>query len=130
MITARIVGAGLEPVNDSFVEFQDGQDDRFDELEQQAAELVASGTKCAIHWHRNTDSQSGYWGPKGVSVQPQWFSPRGRPKAGPDHEPPTKPRSIRLDDDRWEKLQALGREWLERQIDGAKVTRERDVFSV
>jgi len=123
MITARIVGAGLEPVNDSFVEFPDGHDDRFDELEQQAAEIAASGTKCAIHWYRSTDGQSGYWGPKGVSVQPQWFSPRGRPKAGPDHEPPTKPRSIRLDDDRWEKLQALGREWLERQIDGAKVKR-------
>lgn len=79
MITARIVGAGLEPVNDSFVEFPDGQDDRFDDLEQQAAEIAASGIKCAIHWHRRTDGQSGYWGPKGVSMQPQWFSPKGRP---------------------------------------------------
>lgn len=121
MITARIVGAGLEPVNDSFVEFPDGQDASFNDLEQQAAELAASGIRCAIHWHRSTDGQSGYWGPRGVSVQPQWFSPRGRPKAGPDHEPPTKPRSIRLDDDRWEKLQALGREWLERQIDKEKL---------
>ena len=57
MITARIVGAGLEPVNDSFVEFPDGQDDRFDDLEQQAAEIAASGIKCAIHWHRRTDGQ-------------------------------------------------------------------------
>ncbi len=121
MITARIVGAGIEPVNESFVEFPDGQDDRFDDLETQAAQLAASGTKCAIHWYRNTDGCSGYWGPKGVSVQPQWFSPRGRPKAGPDHTPPTKTRSIRLDDARWEKLQALGREWLERQIDRAKL---------
>lgn len=46
--------------------------------------------------------------------------PRGRPVAAPDHKAPTKPRSIRLDDERWEKLQALGREWLERQIDMAK----------
>lgn len=45
--------------------------------------------------------------------------PRGRPAAAPDHKAPTKPRSIRLDDERWEKLQALGREWLERQIDSA-----------
>lgn len=45
----------------------------------------------------------------------------GADSAGPDHEPPTKPRSIRLDDARWEKLQALGREWLERQIDRAKL---------
>lgn len=44
---------------------------------------------------------------------------RGRPPAPPDHVPPSKPRSIRLDDERWEKLQALGREWLERQIDSA-----------
>lgn len=79
MITARIVGAGLEPVNDSFVEFPDGQDASFNDLEQQAAELAASGVRCAIHWHRSTDGQSGYWGPKGVSVQPQWFSPKGRP---------------------------------------------------
>jgi len=73
MITARIVGAGLDPVNDSFVEFPDGQDDRFGDIEAQAAQLAASGTKCAIHWYRNTDGQSGYWGPNGVSMQPQWF---------------------------------------------------------
>lgn len=85
MITARIVGAGLEPVNDSFVEFPDGQDDRFNDLEQQASEIAASGTKCAINWYRNTDGQSGYWGPKGVSMQPQWFSPKGRPPL-PDDE--------------------------------------------
>jgi hypothetical protein len=42
----------------------------------------------------------------------------GRPaRIGP---PPTKPRSIRLDDERWLKLQRLGREWLERQIDRAR----------
>jgi uncharacterized protein (DUF4415 family) len=46
---------------------------------------------------------------------------RGRPFSKPGHEAPTKPRSIRLDDDRWAKLQALGREWLERQIDRAKI---------
>lgn len=46
---------------------------------------------------------------------------RGRPASAPDHEPPTKPRSIRLDDERWAKLQALGREWLERQIDSATI---------
>jgi len=45
---------------------------------------------------------------------------RGRPPAPPGHEAPTKPRSIRLDDARWEKLQALGREWLEKAIDKAR----------
>jgi hypothetical protein len=39
------------------------------------------------------------------------------PRVGP---PPTKPRSVRLDDERWLKLCRLGREWLERQIDKAK----------
>lgn len=47
--------------------------------------------------------------------------PRGRPAAAPDHKAPTKPRSIRLDDERWAKLQALGREWLERQLDKEKL---------
>lgn len=55
------------------------------------------------------------------SDSPQERRPRGRPAASPDHKAPTKPRSIRLDDDRWAKLQALGREWLERQIDSATI---------
>lgn len=43
----------------------------------------------------------------------------GRPELPPDEK--TKPRSIRLNDERWDKLQRLGREWLERTIDRAKV---------
>ena len=31
------------------------------------------------------------------------------------------PRSIRLNDERWEKLKVLGRDWLQRAIDRAKV---------
>lgn len=31
------------------------------------------------------------------------------------------PRSVRLNDERWEKLKLLGREWLEKAIDRAKV---------
>lgn len=41
----------------------------------------------------------------------------GRPTL-PDAEK-TQPRSIRLNDARWEKLQELGREWLEQRIDEA-----------
>lgn len=42
----------------------------------------------------------------------------GGPRLSPDEA--TKPRSMRLNDTRWARLQALGREWLERQIDRAK----------
>ena len=43
-------------------------------------------------------------------------------KPGRKPKPPqeaAKPRSVRLDDARWAKLKALGREWLERIIDAA-----------
>lgn len=43
----------------------------------------------------------------------------GRPELPPDEK--TKPRSIRLNDERGDKLQRLGREWLERAIDRAKL---------
>lgn len=42
----------------------------------------------------------------------------GRPELPTDEK--TKPRSIRLNDERWDKLQRLGREWLELAIDRAK----------
>lgn len=31
------------------------------------------------------------------------------------------PRSVRLNEDRWEKLKLLGRDWLEKSIDRAKI---------
>lgn len=43
--------------------------------------------------------------------------PRGRPPL-PD-EDKGRPRTIRLNDERWERLRQLGREWLERAIDAA-----------
>lgn len=53
-----------------------------------------------------------------MSTAPERPKRRGRPPVLSDAEQ-TKPRSIRLDDARWSKLKALGREWLERQIDRA-----------
>ena len=57
-------------------------------------------------------------------MQPEVKQPakRGRPAVPADQRAATlkPPRSIRLDDERWEKLKALGTEWLERQIDKAK----------
>lgn len=45
---------------------------------------------------------------------------RGRPPVPPEQRSDAKPRSVRLSEDRWAKLKALGTEWLERQIDRAK----------
>lgn len=49
---------------------------------------------------------------------------RGRPpgSSGPRLSPEnaTQPRSMRLNDARWAKLQRLGRDWLERAIDDAQ----------
>ena len=49
---------------------------------------------------------------------------RGRPpgSGGPRLAPEdaTKPRSVRLNEARWEKLQRLGRDWLEVAIDRAR----------
>lgn len=45
---------------------------------------------------------------------------RGRPPLPVDQRSDVRPRSVRLDDARWHKLQQLGREWLERAIDRAK----------
>lgn len=42
----------------------------------------------------------------------------GRPALPADEK--THPRSIRMNDARWAKLQQLGREWLENAIDKAK----------
>lgn len=48
---------------------------------------------------------------------------RGRPPVPEDRKAATlkPPRTVRLDDERWARLRALGTEWLERQIDRAKV---------
>lgn len=43
----------------------------------------------------------------------------GGPRLSP--EDATRPRSMRLNDARWAKLQSLGREWLEKAIDSAKM---------
>lgn len=56
--------------------------------------------------------------------------PDRRPSNNPDGRPPlpydqqTRPRSVRLNDARWEKLKRLGTDWLARQIDRAPEPRE------
>jgi len=46
---------------------------------------------------------------------------RGQGRKPLPPEDATKPRSIRLNDARWEKLKRLGSDWLTRAIDRAKV---------
>ena len=43
---------------------------------------------------------------------------QGRKPLPPDEQ--TKPRSVRLNDERWEKLKRLGSAWLNKAIDRAK----------
>jgi hypothetical protein len=45
---------------------------------------------------------------------------RGQGRKPNPPEEQTKPRSIRLNDERWEKLKRLGSEWLAKAIDKAK----------
>lgn len=54
--------------------------------------------------------------------KPRQAKRRGRPPLAP--EDVTQPRSVRLNDARWEKLQRLGRKWLEGAIDRAKEPHE------
>jgi hypothetical protein len=56
--------------------------------------------------------------PEGLFVK-QPTRPQGRPALPPEES--TKPRSVRLNDARWEKLKKLGSDWLARAIDRAKV---------
>lgn len=60
-----------------------------------------------------------------MTAKPEPKRPRGRPPGtgGPRLAPEdmTKVRSVRLNDERWEKLKKLGREWLEQAIDRAKL---------
>ncbi len=44
--------------------------------------------------------------------------PRGRPRS----EQPTVARGLRLTEQRWSKLDRLGLDWLNRQIDRARIT--------
>lgn len=76
-ILATIYNADMVPLTDD-VEVSD--DAEFEPLETQAAELAAAGTKCCIRWGRCSDGQVAYWGPKGATLQPHWYSRPGRPE--------------------------------------------------
>ncbi len=50
---------------------------------------------------------------------------RGRPELPPDEK--THPRTIRLNDARWEKYKLLGREWLEKELDSATAEKQGEM---
>lgn len=101
-VFATIYNAELEPLTDG-VEVAD--DAEFSALETQATDIAAAGTKCCIRWSRDSDGQVAYWGPKGATLQPYWYSKPGRPeemKGG-------KRRNVYLDDASWAKAVELGK---------------------
>lgn len=55
-----------------------------------------------------------------MSASPEQPKRRGRPPVLSEADQ-TKPRSVRLNQQRWDKLKSLGRDWLEQAIDRAQV---------
>jgi hypothetical protein len=100
-VFATIYSADMEPLTDG-VEVAD--DAEFEALEQQAAELAAAGTKCCIRWSRDSDGQVAYWGPKGATIKPHWYSKPGRP----EEMQGGKRRNVYLDDASWDTAVKLG----------------------
>ena len=76
-IWATIYSSDMVPMTDGAEVSEDAE---FEALEMQAAELAAAGTKCCIRWSRDSDGQTAYWGPKGATLQPHWYSRLGRPE--------------------------------------------------
>lgn len=76
-VFATIYSADMEPLTDGVEVAEDAE---FSAIEAQAAELAAQGSKCCIRWSRESDGQSAYWGPKGATLKPHWYSRPGRPE--------------------------------------------------
>ena len=74
-IRATIYDANDAPVSSDFLV----TDDDFSAAEAAAKETAAAGTKCCIRWTRESDDQTAYYGPRGVTFRPHWYSPIGRP---------------------------------------------------
>jgi len=68
---ATIYNTDMVPLSDYY---DIDTDTDFDAVEQQAEELAASGTNCCIRWARASDGQVAYWGPRGATLEPYWYS--------------------------------------------------------
>lgn len=98
---AALYNTDMEPLTDGV---EVNEDAEFEVLETQAAELATAGTKCCIRWSRDSDGQMAYWGPRGATLKPHWYSTPGRPvemQGG-------KRRNVYLDDASWAKALELG----------------------
>lgn len=103
-IYAAIYSTDMEPLTDGS-DFNEGDDNSvFKEIETQAAELAAAGTKCCIRWSRDSDGQVAYWGPAGATLKPHWYARPGRP----EEMQGGKRRNVYLDDASWAKAVELG----------------------
>lgn len=101
MISAAIYNQDMEPITK---DMDISEDAEFEPLETKARELAESGTRCCIKWHRDSDGQVAYWGPKGACLDPHWYAQPGRPaelKGGGR-------RNVYMDDASWGKALELG----------------------
>lgn len=101
MINAAICNQDMTPITD---DTDIAEDSEFGSLETMAKEFAESGTRCCIKWHRDTDGQVAYWGPKGACFEPHWYAQPGRPpelKGGGR-------RNVYMDDASWAKALELG----------------------
>ena len=76
-ITATVMDAEMRPISEDFPVIADD----FVPAIREAKRLSANGTRCCIMWQRSEDGQVAYYGPRGCSLNPQWYGAApGRPK--------------------------------------------------
>ena len=100
-VFATIYNTEFEPLTEGTGVETDAE---FSGVEAQALELAAAGAKCCIRWSRDSDGQVAYWGPKGATLKPHWYSRPGRP----EEMQGGKRRNVYLDDASWAKAVELG----------------------
>ncbi len=127
MITATIMDGDFLPI--SFGDYII-IDDHFQEVEDAAKAFAAAGTTCCIQWHRESDGETAYYGPRGCQIKPHWFSQisgRGGPGRGQGRKRVsegeiTVTTSIRMTEAQRLKLEALGgAPWVRGQVDAASL---------
>lgn len=67
-ITATINDANDDAIYDQ-IEIEDDTD-----FERVISLAKTCGERCCISWHRSTDGQSAYWGPRGATFEPYWYN--------------------------------------------------------
>lgn len=126
-ITATILDADFSPIGGADYRIID---DEFQEVEDAAKAFAAEGTTCCIQWHRESDGETAYYGPRGCQIKPHWFSQisgRGGAGRGQGRKPVaegqvTVTASIRMTEAQRRKLDDLGgAPWVRGQVDAASL---------